>query len=263
MINGILGISTAIVRVAILFTRASDKEIFNSYPGVEWGENVDHNIKLFTDISKYIEDSDANYWNVVSTTRRISQVAGILFSNSDLFSKTIDPNYIKNLSKNILDFSDLAKKITESESGLGLGDRLFGTDPIVQVAKRMTTLAEGYDKLANSLMKLGTAMNMLNISDVRTLGGLTRTIINPNEASSIKESLTGESPTMKTGDTSLFESFFKKKDDDVDEIVPTGGTINDKMDTVIELLASINNNTININEFIEEKSGIEAPPDLS
>ena len=267
MIKGITGISSAIVRVATMFTLASKVDIFKAYPSLDWGDNVRENIELFTEISKYIEQQDVKYGNVQRVVNRISGVARTLFNNSDLFSVSIDPNYIKNISSNILDFSELAKKLVDSEDTGGsmlsrIGQSLTGSDPISQIAKRMVTLAGGYDKLANSLMKLGTAMQMLNISDVSKLGGLTRSLIIPSERSDIKESLIGGSPTIQTGDTSLFENFFNKKEDvdgDINE-----DPIASRLDQVITLLTSINSNTVNINEFIELQSEgeIEAPTDL-
>ena len=268
MINGITGISTAIVRVALLFTAASNVNIFENYPSKDWGDNISNTIEHFTDLSDYIERQDVDYSSVQGVVNRIVRVARTLFNNSDLFSVSIDPNYIKDISSNILDFSDLAKKLTESEDTSGgflsrLGQGLTGSDPIVAIARRMVTLADGYDKLANSLIKLGTAMQTLNISDVSKLGGLTRSLISPNEVSDIKEALTGESPTMQTGDTSLLENFFGKKEDGEDDFI-VEDPIQARLDQVITLLTSINNNTVNINEFIELQSEgeIEAPTDL-
>jgi hypothetical protein len=180
MVKGIVSVSTAIVRVARMFSFASKgSNIFESYPKQEWGNSVKKTISIFTDIAKYLEEQDASYWRVTDVANRMKNVAKILFGNSDVFSKTIDPNFVSSLSQNMLDFNELVKKLTESESEGMLsrfGNNLLGTDPIMQIAKRMITLAEGYDKLAESLIKLGGAMKVLNISDIRMLGGLTPAI---------------------------------------------------------------------------------------
>jgi hypothetical protein len=180
MVNGIISISTAIVRVAKMFSFSSKgSNIFESYPKTEWGNSVKSVINIFTDIAKYLEKQKAPYWRVTDVANRMKNVAKILFGNSDVFSKTIDPNFVSSLSQNMLDFNELVKKLTESESEGMLsrfGNNLLGTDPIMQIAKRMITLAEGYDKLAESLIKLGGAMKVLNISDIRMLGGLSSSI---------------------------------------------------------------------------------------
>jgi hypothetical protein len=264
MTNGITGITKAIVSVGRIFENS--KLTWESYPSENWGINVEKIVKKFTDISKYLDKTDSPYWKVTSVINRIKGVAGILFNNKELFTNTIDPNFMKNMGQNILDFNEIVKSLVQSEGeGKGMWDSaasfasgLVGSDPISQIAKRMVTLADGYDKLANSLTKLGVAMKMLNISDARMLGGITRSIISPEESNSINQSLTGQTPSVEKGDTSLLENFFKKKEDNIDT---SEEPIGKKMDTVISLLTSINNNTININQFIEDSTdGRIEPP---
>jgi hypothetical protein len=226
----------------------------------------------FTKLGSYLSNLKTFYqgmWRVKTAAWRLVDVGKILYKGKDYFGMSIDPNYMKNVGQNILDFNEIVKKLIESESGKGfwnkVGDMasgLLGTDPISQIARRMITLSEGYDKLANSLIKLGVAMRMLNISDVSKLGGLTKTIITGEESKDISKSFFGgNSPTMQIGDTSLFENFFGEKD----EVGVLGeDPITSRLDQVITLLTSINNNTVNINEFIELQSEgeIEAPTDL-
>jgi hypothetical protein len=266
MVNGILSVSSAIVQVALKFSVFSSKKIFEFYPSDKWGMGVKSNVEIFTRLSKYIKDQDSNYSNIQNVTNRLVKVAKTLHSNSDLFSVEIDPNYIKNVSQNIMDFTELVKKISESEDSTffsRLGDSLTGGDPIVIIAKRMMTLADGYDKLANSLIKLGTAMRVLNISDASKLGGITKNIIKGEEAKDISKSFSPSTPTIKTGDTSLFENFLKG-DKNKDKEKETSKSMSEKMDQVITLLTSINTNTVNINKFIEDATdgAIEAPPEL-
>lgn len=231
--------------------------------GIIWG---------FTKLGSYLSRMKTFYqgmWRVKTAAWRLVDVGEILYKGKDYFGMSIDPNYMKNVGQNILDFNEIVKQLIESEGGKGFWDKvggmasgLLGTDPISQIARRMITLSEGYDKLANSLIKLGTAMRMLNISDVSKLGGLTRTIITGEESRDISSSFKGSSPTMQTGDTSLFENFFSKDEED-DEFVGED-PITSRLDQVIDLLTSINNNTVNINEFIELQSEgeIESPTDV-
>jgi hypothetical protein len=205
-------------------------------------------------------------------SRALVKTAKILYSGQEYFGMSIDPNYMKNVGQNILDFNELVKQLIQSEGGKGFWDKVgdfadgfFGTDPISQIAKRMITLADGYDKLANSLMKLGIAMRTLNISDASKLGGLTKSIISTDESKDISKSFLGSSPTMQQGDNSWFSSLSDKLfggDDDDEE--KTEDPIASRLDQVIELLTSINNNTVNINQFIELQSEgeIEAPTEF-
>jgi hypothetical protein len=226
----------------------------------------------FTKLGSYLSNLKTFYqgmWRVKTAAWRLVDVGEILYKGKDYFGMSIDPNYMKNVGQNILDFNEIVKQLIESEGGKGFWDKvggmasgLLGTDPISQIARRMITLSEGYDKLANSLIKLGTAMRMLNISDVSKLGGLTKTIITGEESRDISSSFKGSSPTMQTGDTSLFENFFSKDEED-NEFVGED-PITSRLDQVIDLLTSINNNTVNINEFIELQSEgeIESPTDV-
>ena len=118
---------------------------------------------------------------VKDLTIQLISVAKILWENKKYFSFNIDPNYMKNVGKNILDFNQVIKKLGEAEKGTSLLGRIgqgiegmLGTDPISQIVRKMVTLAKGYDALASSLMKLGFAMRTLNVKNMRDLGIMTR-----------------------------------------------------------------------------------------
>ena len=118
---------------------------------------------------------------VKDLTIQLISVAKILWENKKYFQFKIDPNYMKNIGKNILDFNQVIRKLGEAEKGTSLLGRIgqgiegmLGTDPISQIVRRMVTLAKGYDALASSLMKLGFAMRTLNIKNMKDLGTMTR-----------------------------------------------------------------------------------------
>jgi len=118
---------------------------------------------------------------VKDLTIQLISVAKILWENKKYFAFKIDPNYMKNVGKNILDFNQVIKKLGEAEKGTSLLGRIgqgiegmLGTDPISQIVRKMVTLAKGYDALASSLMKLGFAMRTLNVKNMRDLGVMTR-----------------------------------------------------------------------------------------
>ena len=228
MVNGIISISTAIVRVAKMFSFYSkDSNIFENYPDTKWSNNIRTTIEKFVDLSNYLEkNKKAPYWRANSVANRIVSMAKILHGGSEFFSNTVDPNYISSVSQNMLDFNELVKKLTESESeGMlsRLGNNLLGTDPIIQIAKRMVTLADGYDKLAESLIKLGGAMKVLNISDIRMLGGFTSEMskkdVDKKESTSLFNfSRSNESPNVRS-DISFDKENESSLKEDVEKII--------------------------------------------
>jgi len=188
MKSAILTISEGIVDVAKLF--AINKVTFDedSYPSENWGNGLSSTINSFFKIFKSLSVDSSIFKSVdqiisdVDIVSKVSQslisVAKMFSLNKEYFSTDINKNYMKDIGKNILDFNWVIKQLVESDDSLISGD-VFGKDPITQIAKRMTILAKGYDKLANSLTKLGVAMETLNVSDVRSLSGF----VDTNESS--------------------------------------------------------------------------------
>jgi hypothetical protein len=267
MIKGITGISSAIVQVAALFELASSSNMFDKYPDIKWSDGVRKTIESFVDLSNHLDKNKKSpYWRAIDVSKRIVKMSEILHGGSNFFSNNIDPNYIKNVSQNMLDFNELVKKLSDSEGDgflkrMGrMGENLIGTDPIMQIAKRMITLAEGYDKLATSLIKLGTAMRTLNISDIRMLGGLTREI---TKSSNIRSDISQQEPGDIFASKSISDvagglsNIFDKKDKQTGQKI-----IEDKMDEVIRLLTNIDNSAQSINTFMMENSdsAINGPP---
>jgi hypothetical protein len=254
MIRGITGISSAVVQVATMFTLSSDKKIFEYYPDSKWSQSVRTAMEKFVGLTNYLENNKkAPFWVATNTASKLVKMAKILYDGEKFFSNTIDPGYMKSVSQNMLDFNELVKKLAESEDSSllsKLGNNLLGTDPIMQIAKRMVTLAEGYDKLATSLIKLGTAMKTLNISDIRMLGGLTREITKTGD---IKTNISDQKPGEMVATKSM------------SNISPIGNILNtdkqigkksieDKMDEVIRLLTNIDKSAESINSFMMENS---------
>jgi len=254
MIKGIAGISSAVVQVATMFTESSDKKIFEYYPDSKWSKGVRTAMEKFVGLTNYLEkNKKSSFWTATNTASKLVKMAKILYDGEKFFSNTIDPGYMKSVSQNMLDFNELVKKLAESEDSSllsKLGNNLLGTDPIMQIAKRMVTLAEGYDKLATSLIKLGTAMKTLNISDIRMLGGLTREITKTGD---IKTNISDQKPGEMVSTKSM------------SNISPIGNILNtdkqigkksieDKMDEVIRLLTNIDKSAESINSFMMENS---------
>ena len=174
MVNGIVRISQAIVRVGKIFSQSGIK--WDSYPTSKWAWNVKKGIESFASVSQSVGEMDIDFWPVTNASMQLAFVARTLGVNSKYFSTKINPTFVKDLSKNLLDFSKLTRELAKDTKG-GIGgmlDNLAGIDPISQIARRMITLSKGYDALAKSLMKLGFALRTLNIKSMKELGGLTR-----------------------------------------------------------------------------------------
>jgi hypothetical protein len=100
------------------------------------------------------------------------RVAKTIWSGRQFFSKNINPNYMRNLSKNIMDYAKLANYLTKN-SGVSVVKSLLGLDPISQAARGMITIAGAYDKLATSLRKFGGALSSIDGKKVNLIRNLT------------------------------------------------------------------------------------------
>ena len=197
---------------------------------------------------------------VADTALRMVRVARILFQGRKFFKLDIDPNYMKKVGKNMLDFNFIVKKLAEAEDSKGflesMGDSingLFGNDPISKIARRMVTLAGAYDKLATALLKLGGAMKVLNISDARMLGGITRAIA---DGRSVKEG--GPQPTrpmaaVRSEITRVKEGIGRgagpmNKDAEKER------KLFKRMDEILKVLKNIDRSVASVDEFISDQS---------
>ena len=119
---------------------------------------------------------------VADMALRLVRVAKIIESGKKAFQLKLDPFFMRKIGQNLLDFNFVIKKLAEQETkgstfmgrmGSSISS-LFGNDPVAQIANRMMTLAKGYDAIARSLIKLGTALKLLNIKNLSQLGALTK-----------------------------------------------------------------------------------------
>jgi hypothetical protein len=205
------------------------------------------------------------------TARSLVRMAKILHGGKEAFSLNIDPNYMKNVGQNMLDFNELVKKLVESESeGSSFFGRmgesissLFGLDPISQIANRMVTLAKGYDAMATALIKLSTAMKMLNVNSGAQLGGFTKSLISGEEIKAsggqFKE---GEKKMTKLNVGGKSESGVKlTKDEQKKNSILY---VSEKLEELITIMQNINKNTETVDEALEELTGgkIKAAPNI-
>jgi hypothetical protein len=277
MVYGISAISLAIVGVAELFAMV-DKSVWNSYPTQKWIDGVNSSITGFINITKIVADAKLN--QVVKTNIVALSMLGVaktLASGSKYFSKTIDPNYMSNVSKNVLDYVKLANSIT----GMGMLSgvkSLFGMDPISQAAHGMIKIAGAYDKLATALKKFGGALQSIDGTKVNLIRRLTGNLavlaaLNQNAFEDMMQTLENKASVFsKLLDVSNEKTNRPSVGDKKEGAVATKGAakprskygdMHQQLDTIIGLLSNINQSTSGIDEYIEAKGRSSATADQS
>jgi len=192
--------------------------------------------------------------------------------NKGNFNQKIDPYYIRRVGQNMIDFAHVIKVLARKEGGLlgGIGSSissLFGMDPISQVARRMVTLAKGYDAIASALLKLGFALRTLNIKNLSQLGSITKGLTDPSSSTEVKSerpkrlrTLYGDSPDERPGGKKEKKKVLSGELQKKNEIY----YVSQQLEKVVKLLQSIDRSTSTIDEFIALQTGnkIMSPPPL-
>ena len=267
-------VTSKIVRVAQTIFRA--KEAFEMKIDPGYVDSLSQKLQKFTELANYLTtNSKTQYWRVNDVSSRMVKLAKTLFGAQKEFQMVIDPNYMKNVGQNMIDFNEIVKKLAESESdkeGLfgsitGAAEGLLGTDPISQIANRMVTLAKGYDAMANSLMKLSTAMKMLNVNSLKELGGFTKSLLGRSPAVSQEG---GQTPIFRRNERAESEmpsvspgSKAKTIDPFADPKKNSISYVSEKLEELIKIMAKIERSTSTIDEAVELYAGIKPPPEIS
>jgi hypothetical protein len=96
---------------------------------------------------------------VDKVAQAMANTAYILFKDKNLFSTKIDPNFMKNLGRNVLDYVGLAIYLSTKQAEIaGITEE---GNPIDKIANSMITLATGYDKLAAALERYAKSIAMV------------------------------------------------------------------------------------------------------
>ena len=214
----------------------------------------------------FVKEANSNSTGdiVADTALKLVRVASILHQGEKFFKLNIDPNYMKKVGKNILDFNHIVMMLAKSEKGSLMGsigkgiNNLFGNDPISKIANRMVILAGAYDKLATSLIKLGTAMRMLNIRDARMLGGITTSIVNYR----VKDNKEGSQSRPEAGPRSEGTRFREKNTTGGGGGIKGGSDKDEKMfkkmDEILKVLKSIDRSVSSVDDYILDIAGISS-----
>jgi hypothetical protein len=163
MTKGITALARAIVSVGKIFEWSKLK--WDGYPTKKWAWNVGLSIrsysKLVTDLGEDVLSMDLRGPALVATS--MSAVGKIISKNSKYFNTKIDPNFMKSVSSNLFYYMAVAKKLQSKQSGLNSFMKgMSKGDPMSNMASGMIKLANAYNKLASSIIKMGGAMNSIN-----------------------------------------------------------------------------------------------------
>jgi hypothetical protein len=278
MSNGILAISDGIITAAGKFADAKTTFDPKNAPNVEWSKGISSAFSAFSPIFGFIKDNngwfsggmDKVLYIIDSVGNSIVKTAKTLFNGKKFFANVIDPNYMKGLASNVIDYANLAKSLTDINGEIGLKS-IVGIDPISQTAKGMIKLAGAYDKLASSLTKFSGSLQSIDGDKVDMIRRLTGNLavlsaMNTNAFNSILTTLEDRSSVFSKildGGGAIGaekrENVGDRKINTKESIKPSvkskNGTLSEQLDTVIELLANINNSTSSLDEYIAEATG--------
>lgn len=264
--NGILTVANTIILVAMRLSFVNP-DVWNSYPSRIWIAGVSGGVKGFISLAKDIEDTTyASILKVSRITNSMIGVARTLWRGNIFFSKSIDPNYMANLSKNISGYADLAKKLNTLDTSSPF-KTMFGLDPISQAAKGMIKIAGAYDRLASSLNKFGTSLQSIDETKVNLIRRLTGNLA--ILASMNQDSFTNMMETLEKK-SSVFSKLVEVNNENNSKTISVGdkkpqisttttktksknGDTPQQLDTIIDLLSQINQSTGGLDEFIESR----------
>ena len=203
-------------------------------------------------------------WSLIGTAR-------IMHYNRRYFERTIDPNFIKRLSKNIIDYTRLAeylvqvdKKEKKSETWSDSISNFFGfgsEDPIMEVARGMIVLAKSYDKLASSFEKFGGALDKINIDKIKELKSLqVEKLGNTIEKVTPKEEEQGFWSKLGSAASNLFSGPEVKSPAQKATKEDEKSSLKEDMEKIIELLSGINTSTSIVNDYLSTITEEEIKP---
>jgi hypothetical protein len=236
---GISSIVKSIVKSANDFAGVK----WDVYPKIEWVSNttsvIDKYISLLNRLTKL---KDVNFNIGSSVASRMVRFANILFKGKEAFNTTIQPDFVQNISKNVLDFDNLVRDIIKNRSNDDISFNIFQKDPVVEMANNMITLANGYDKLASSLTNLGASMKGLNVDSLRSLALLTNVMVNPNIT---VPSVEIQKELNQINSVSTPTTISNKNEQN------STSSMEEKLEAMVELLVGIRSNTISLDQVMQ------------
>jgi hypothetical protein len=280
MASGVVIVVNAIVKVARKLASVT-AVVWKSGPENTWIESLSKNINGFTELNKKLEK--VTYANLTKTNIVASSMlktAKILWSGRQYFNSMIPEGYMDNLKNNLIKYLNLTNSIIAQGKGGAMDTlkSLTGTDPVSQTAKSMLKIAAAYDKLAQSIQKFGSSLQMIDgtkVNLIRRLTGnlavlaamdsdaLNKMMQTLEERASVFSKLV-EVEKARTNRPTVGDN----KGRTTTETTAAGGPIkmntNEQLDKIIEILSRIDTSTSTIDEYITSVTdGDIKPTELS
>ena len=157
---------------------SKDSKMFKVVMDTKFVTSLAPNVETFTDLLQMINSRTGFLGASVGLVKKvvlgIVDAARTVSRNSKIFNTKMDSNFMKSLSSNILYYMKIIGSIDKTKSGLSaFGGRNSG-DPIMNMAKGMVSLAQAYDKLSASILKMSQAMSNFNEKKISQLERLSR-----------------------------------------------------------------------------------------
>jgi hypothetical protein len=263
MTKAIRYISRALVHSAVEFSRV-DSDVWKSYPTKRWSYNVKMALKSFSGIyknlaSNQIKPSSLGLVSIYAS--HLSKTASILGKNKKYFDTYIDPNFVKNMSKNIIDYQDLVNNMSNYKTSTFAS--YLGLDPVQRIANGMVKIASAYTKLSKAISLFSKSINSLDANKVKLFNSVQGNI-SPYAIKYNKSKYSSASPGLNSKKTNLsvlnavsgvsYDNKSKKNTSSPYKD-SKGETQLQKLDKVIYWLKKLNNEANGINEFLHNPSG--------
>jgi hypothetical protein len=168
----------SIVRIANKFKnlKFGDSDSYLNYM-----KNLKKSIHSYVDMYKYIAynkmDDSNNYEVINNVAREMNNTAKILGSGKYL-SKSMDPNFMKNLSSNMKYYFEMIDVLNKGNKKMAKGDKSNSlmSKGVNNVAHGIYRLSDAYDRLSNSITKFSKSINQLDPKRVNLFRGMTANI---------------------------------------------------------------------------------------
>jgi len=184
MAKAIMTISRGIVDAATFFNSPENTGVFDvsRVPSKEWADGVGGALGAFSPIFNALSKDtgwftsgkdvvDNMLYGITSISTGIVRSAIILARGERFFKTTIDPNFVKKLSSNIIDYMTLVDKLSKYKTSSIKS--LLGMDPVENIANGMVKIAGAYDRLARAIRNFSTALNGMDAVKVNSFTRLT------------------------------------------------------------------------------------------
>jgi hypothetical protein len=251
MYKAITYITSAIIHSGSKFNKTNIK--WTNYPTKEWASGVSSALRGFAPVFRALKDDEISS-NIGLLYKGVTYMTNAIVYSARKFSRVSSwesppPNYMKNLSKNMIDYVNLAKYISENEN-ISIKNLIKG-DPMENLAKGMVKLAKGYDTLAKSISKFVGAINNIDVDKLNALRNASRSKIIPN-INSIeskggpkwleKKQSTGTKSDININKKSQQQNMASKK------------RLEKKLDEIVKVLKRIDKSATSLNDILGDMS---------